>query len=216
MASSGLHTNGYSLARKILFDELKLKPRSDLPELRNTIGAELLKVHISYGGLVQALLKRFNPRRAGNRQSQSVKAFAHITGGGFVDNIPRVLPQNCDVVIRLGAWDVPPIFKFLERKGGVPEAELYQVFNMGIGMVAVVSETQAGRVLKFIRAHGHKAWVIGTVTKVPAEPGSWRSARKLLCGQSGFDGRGDFRRIGFHFGVEPRENLAVSDRRGIW
>jgi phosphoribosylformylglycinamidine cyclo-ligase len=165
IASSGLHTNGYSLARRILFDQLKLTPGSYLPELRNTIGAELLKVHISYGGLVRALLKRFNPPRAAHRKSQVVKAFAHITGGGFVDNIPRVLPRNCDVVIRKGTWNVPPIFRLLERSGGVPEAELYQVFNMGIGMVAVVADPQAGEVLKFIRAHGHKAWAIGRVTK---------------------------------------------------
>jgi phosphoribosylformylglycinamidine cyclo-ligase len=165
IASSGLHTNGYSLARRILFDQLKLTPGSYLPELRNTIGAELLKVHISYGGLVRALLKRFNPPRVANRKSQVVKAFAHITGGGFVDNIPRVLPQNCDVVIRKGTWDVPPIFRLLERSGGVPEAELYQVFNMGIGMVVVVADPQAGEVLKFIQAHGHKAWAIGKVTK---------------------------------------------------
>jgi phosphoribosylformylglycinamidine cyclo-ligase len=142
-----------------------LKPGSYLPELRNTVGAELLKVHVSYGGLVRALLKRFNPPRAAHPKSRVVKAFAHITGGGFVDNIPRVLPHDCDVVIDKGSWVVPPIFRLLERSGGVPDAELYQVFNMGIGMVAVVAEPQAGDVLKYIRAHGHKAWSIGKVAR---------------------------------------------------
>jgi phosphoribosylformylglycinamidine cyclo-ligase len=173
IASSGLHTNGYSLARKIFFERLKLKPTSRVPGLKNTIGAELLKVHVSYGPLVQALLKRFNgralspkaPRRAGDSAPNPVKAFAHITGGGFVDNIPRVLPKNCDVVIRKGSWNVPPIFRLIAKRGGVPDAELYQVFNMGIGMVAIVSADQADAVLKFIRAQKHKAWLIGEVVK---------------------------------------------------
>jgi phosphoribosylformylglycinamidine cyclo-ligase len=173
IASSGLHTNGYSLARKIFFEQLKLKPKSRVPELKNTIGAELLKVHVSYGPLVQKLLKQFNgralspkaPRRAGDSAPYPVKAFAHITGGGFVDNIPRVLPKTCDVVIRKGSWDMLPIFKMIEAKSGVPDAELYQVFNMGIGMVSIVAADKADAVLKFIRAQKHQAWLIGEVVK---------------------------------------------------
>jgi phosphoribosylformylglycinamidine cyclo-ligase len=173
IASSGLHTNGYSLGRKIFFEQLELKPKSYVAELKNTIGAELLKVHVSYGPLVQKLLKKFNgralspkaPRRAGDSAPNPIKAFAHITGGGFVDNIPRVLPKNCDVVIRKGSWDMLPIFKMIEAKSGVPDTELYQVFNMGIGMVSIVAADKADAVLKFIRAQKHKAWLIGEVVK---------------------------------------------------
>ena len=95
----------------------------------------------------------------------AVKALAHITGGGFVDNIPRVLPKSLDVVIRKGSWDMLPIFQIIEQKSGVPDEELYQVFNMGIGMVAIVAADKADAVLKFIRAQKHKAWVIGEVVK---------------------------------------------------
>jgi phosphoribosylformylglycinamidine cyclo-ligase len=178
IASSGLHTNGYSLARKIFFEQLKLKPKSRVPGLKNTIGAELLKVHISYGPLVQKLVAKFNvgqasslspssKRKVRDRQDAcpTVKAFAHITGGGFVDNIPRVLPKKCDVAIRKGSWDMLPIFKMIEAKGGVPDAELYQVFNMGIGMVSIVAADKVDAVLKFIRAQKHKAWIIGEVVK---------------------------------------------------
>jgi len=170
IASSGLHTNGYSLARKIFFEKLKLRPGSRVAELGNTIGDELLKVHVSYGPLVQELLKRFNPGSQDSRLKTQdsglpVRAFAHITGGGFVDNIPRVLPGNCDVVIRKGSWEMLPIFQLIGAKGGVPEDELYQVFNMGIGMIAIVSEDRADAVLKFIRAQKHRAWRVGEVVK---------------------------------------------------
>jgi phosphoribosylformylglycinamidine cyclo-ligase len=161
--SSGLHTNGYSLARKIFFEQLGLDYKSRVPELKNSIGNELLKVHVSYGPLVQKLLKRFNSKQL------PIKAFAHITGGGFVDNIPRVLPKACDAVIRKGSWDMLPIFKMLETKGGVPDEELYQVFNMGIGMVSIVSAEKVNDVLKFIRAQKHDAWVIGEITKGKGE-----------------------------------------------
>ena len=169
IASSGLHTNGYSLARKIFFEQMKLKPKSRVPELKNTIGDELLKVHISYGPLVQKLLKKFNIQHSTFNTQLPVKAFAHITGGGFVDNIPRVLPKNCDVVIRKGSWDLLPIFKMIETRSGVPDAELYQVFNMGIGMVAIVSADKGDAILKFIRAQSHKAWLIGEVVKGKGE-----------------------------------------------
>jgi phosphoribosylformylglycinamidine cyclo-ligase len=173
IASSGLHTNGYSLARKIFFEQLKLKPTSRVPGLKGVIGAELLKVHVSYGPLVQTLLKKFNNVAQTSRlHSKSrrdacatIKAFAHITGGGFVDNIPRVLPKTCDVIIRKGTWDVLPIFNIIAEKGGVPEGELYQVFNMGIGMVAIVSADKADAILKFIRAQKHQAWLIGNVVE---------------------------------------------------
>jgi phosphoribosylformylglycinamidine cyclo-ligase len=161
--SSGLHTNGYSLGRKIFFEQLKLKPSSRVAGMSGTIGQELLKEHISYGPLVQKLLKRFNT------SSFPVKAFAHITGGGFVDNIPRVLPKSLDVVIKKGSWDMLPIFQIIAEKSGVPDDELYQVFNMGIGMVAIVSAEKAGAVLKFIRAQKHDAWLIGEVVKGKGE-----------------------------------------------
>ncbi len=159
--ASGLHTNGYSLARKIFFETLKLKPKSKVAELGNTIGDELLKVHVTYGPLVQKLVKKFN--KVG--QADTVKSFAHITGGGFVDNLPRVLPAKLDAVVRKGTWDMLPIFRMIQAKGGVDEAELYQVFNMGIGMVAIVSADQANAALKFIRGEKHDAWFIGEITQ---------------------------------------------------
>jgi phosphoribosylformylglycinamidine cyclo-ligase len=161
IASSGLHTNGYSLARKIFFEDLGLKPSTKLKEIGNRIGDELLKVHVSYGPLVQKLIKRFNP----DGKSRSVKGLAHITGGGFIDNIPRVLPKNCDVVIRKGSWEMLSIFKLIEQKSGVPEFELYQVFNMGIGMTVICAREKAAGIQKLIEANGHRAWVIGQVIK---------------------------------------------------
>jgi phosphoribosylformylglycinamidine cyclo-ligase len=157
--SSGLHTNGYSLGRKIFFEQLGYKTTDKVPGLKKSIGEELLKEHISYGPLVQKLLKKFNGK------SDLVRAFAHITGGGFVDNIPRVLPKSLDVVIKKGSWDMLPIFQIIETKSGVPDDELYQVFNMGIGMVSIISADKAKAVLKFINAQKHKAWIIGEVVK---------------------------------------------------
>jgi phosphoribosylformylglycinamidine cyclo-ligase len=180
LASSGLHTNGYSLARKIFFERMRLKPSSYVPELRNTIGHELLKVHVSYGPLIQKLLRKFNAgqasRLSGKRAAKptpksrrnaglTIKALAHITGGGFVDNIPRVLPGNCDVLIRKGTWKMPPIFRLIEARGGVAEVELYQVFNMGIGMVMLVAADKADAIIASSRAEGHPVWLIGQVSK---------------------------------------------------
>ena len=157
--SSGLHTNGYSLGRKIFFEQLKLKPSSRIPGTKLTLGAELLRVHVSYGPLVQKLLKKFNGK------TDLVRAFAHITGGGFVDNIPRVLPKTLDCVIKKGSWEMLPIFKIIAEQSGVPDEELYQVFNMGIGMVSIVAADKADAVLKFIKSQKHNAWIIGEVVK---------------------------------------------------
>jgi phosphoribosylformylglycinamidine cyclo-ligase len=188
LASSGLHTNGYSLARKIFFQQMRLKPASRVAELGHTIGDELLKVHVSYGPLIQELLRRFNrsleapsgesadqpsikPRRSfpAGAGSRVIKGLAHITGGGFVDNIPRILPEHCDVIIRKGSWEMLPIFQIIRAQSGVPEAELYQVFNMGIGMVIIVQADQSRAALKFIQAQNQKAWIIGEVVKGKGE-----------------------------------------------
>ena len=160
IASSGLHTNGYSLARKILFEKMKLKPSSKLPGLGIKVSDELLKVHVSYGPVVQKLLKKFNK---GSRRTWGIKGLAHITGGGFIDNIPRVLPENCSAVILRDTWEVLPIFDLLKAKGKVAESEMHQVFNMGIGMVAFVREKDSKSTLRMIRANKLKAWDIGFV-----------------------------------------------------
>jgi phosphoribosylformylglycinamidine cyclo-ligase len=162
IASSGLHTNGYSLARQILFEQLRLDPKTKIAEIgRRTIGDELLQVHVSYGPLVQALLKKYNRSGA----ERIIKGIAHITGGGFVDNLPRVLPGKCDVIIRKGAWPILPIFKYLQEKGNVPEGEMYQVFNMGIGLTIVVPVAKTKAVLNSVQTSGFKSWVIGEVVK---------------------------------------------------
>jgi phosphoribosylformylglycinamidine cyclo-ligase len=169
IASSGLHTNGYSLGRKIFLEQLKYKLTSRIPGLKGTLGEELLKVHVSYGPLVQKLIKRFNAKSKTANAKPPVKAFAHITGGGFVDNIPRVLPNDCDVVIRKGSWEMLPIFQIIAERSGVPDEELYQVFNMGIGMVTIVATDKIDEVLAFIHAQKHDAWLIGEVTKGKGE-----------------------------------------------
>lgn len=161
MASSGLHTNGYSLARKVFFDTLKLKPLSRVPELGGSVGDELLKVHVSYGPVVQALLKSYNK----SARARVIKGLAHLTGGGFIDNIPRVLPKNCGVTIERGSWPVLPVFDLIEKHGKVDNTEMHQVFNMGIGMTAIVSGSRADSVLRSIRRRGHDAWIVGEVTK---------------------------------------------------
>ncbi|MCS7089981.1 MAG: phosphoribosylformylglycinamidine cyclo-ligase [Verrucomicrobiota bacterium] len=169
IASNGLHTNGYSLARHVLFDQLKLKPESHMDELGTTVGEELLKIHISYGPLIQKLLRKFQPLpkgSAGRRYRKGpIRAFAHITGGGFLDNIPRVLPAHCDAIIRKGTWEIPPIFRILADCGRIPESEMFHVFNMGVGMVAIVDAQVADAVLRFTLQHGHSAWLIGEVVR---------------------------------------------------
>ncbi|MGC8744489.1 MAG: phosphoribosylformylglycinamidine cyclo-ligase [Verrucomicrobiia bacterium] len=156
--SSGLHTNGYSLARKIFFDEMKLKPESKIPEFSGTVADELMKIHISYLSVIRKLIEKFN------KETVKVKAFAHITGGGFIDNIPRVLPKNCNALIKKGTWDVLPVFQVLQKYGKIEDAEMYQVFNMGIGMTSVISKDIADAALKLIKTK-FKAWIIGEVTK---------------------------------------------------
>jgi phosphoribosylformylglycinamidine cyclo-ligase len=140
LASNGLHTNGYSLARKILFETMGLKIGSCLPGSAVTVGEELLRVHKNY----QPLLARV--------PSGVIKGLAHITGGGLIDNLPRILPNNCDAVIDTKSWRVPRIFQTLRQKGNVDAREMYQVFNMGIGMVAIVSEREAKRTISKLKA----------------------------------------------------------------
>ena len=139
LGSNGLHTNGYSLARKILLETMGLKIGSYLPGWNITVGEELLRLHKNY----QPLLARV--------PSGVIKGLAHITGGGLIDNLPRILPNNCNAVIDTKSWRVPRIFQTLQQKGNVDAEEMYQVFNMGIGMVAIVSEHDAKRTMSILR-----------------------------------------------------------------
>ena len=139
LGSNGLHTNGYSLARKILLETMGLKIGSYLPGWNITVGEELLRLHKNY----QPLLARV--------PSGVIKGLAHITGGGLIDNLPRILPNNCNAVIDTKSWRVPRIFQTLQQKGNVDAEEMYQVFNMGIGMVVIVSEHDAKRTMSILR-----------------------------------------------------------------
>lgn len=150
LASDGLHTNGFSLARRVLFDDMGLKSSSRLPELRLTLGEELLRVHKNYQPTISAL------------PAGMVHAAAHITGGGLVDNLPRVLPKDCQANIRRDSWRVPAIFQIIQRGGSVNPAEMYQVFNMGIGMVLIVPKKHQAEVVR--QAHGR---LIGEIVEGP-------------------------------------------------
>ncbi|HYY14844.1 MAG TPA: phosphoribosylformylglycinamidine cyclo-ligase [Chthoniobacterales bacterium] len=140
LASNGLHTNGYSLARTILFEKMFLQPSSKFDRLRSTVGGELLRVHKNY----QPLLAKVPGRL--------IKGLAHVTGGGLIDNVPRILPDDCDAIIETKSWRVPRIFKILQENGNVERTEMYQVFNMGIGMVAIIAARDAKRVMSILHA----------------------------------------------------------------
>lgn len=148
-SSTGLHTNGYTLARKIVFDLLKLKPDSYINELGKTIAEALLAVHRSY----YPVLKPFIDKRI-------IKGLAHITGGGIPGNLKRIIPGGMSAIVKKTSWEVPPLFNFLQQEGQVDEDEMYRTFNMGIGMIAVVNKLEANTILEQTDAH-----VIGTIIK---------------------------------------------------
>lgn len=158
IASSGLHSNGYSLARKVLLEDAKLKLNQRVDELGCTLGEELLRPTLIYARAIQALLKYYKVKAG-------VKAIAHITGGGIVENLPRVLPKNCSARISKSAWPVPPIFGLIRRLGKVDEAEMYRVFNMGIGMALVVPPTYAQSVVRQLARRKHRAYIIGRIKR---------------------------------------------------
>lgn len=155
LASSGLHSNGFSLVRKIIFEDLGLSVDDSVEELGCTIGEELIKPTRIYVRSVLGVLNRF-----------AVHSLVHNTGGGFIDNIPRVLPNGCRAVIEKDSWKKPPIFPFLREKGAIPEAEMYRTFNMGIGMMAVVKDTDADSVMQHFKAMGEEAFLIGEILAV--------------------------------------------------
>ena len=155
LPSNGLHTNGYSLARRIVFDTLGLDVDSVPEGLDGPVGEVLLRTHRSYLSLVSPLLAE-----AGG----GVKAMAHVTGGGLTDNLPRVLPPGAAAVLDRGAWAPPPVFTFLQRHGGLSDAEAFRTFNMGIGLVVVCSPGERDGLLAWFRQRGEPAAVIGRVT----------------------------------------------------
>jgi phosphoribosylformylglycinamidine cyclo-ligase len=147
LPSNGLHTNGYTLARKVLLQKMRLDLLKKVDGLAKPLGEELLRVHKNY----QPLIESIAPGR--------VKGAAHITGGGLIDNLPRILPGSCDALVSASSWKVPAIFRLIQRGGNILPEEMYQVFNMGIGMVLVVSKLHASEVLSQT-----KGKVIGQIT----------------------------------------------------
>ncbi|TET78783.1 MAG: phosphoribosylformylglycinamidine cyclo-ligase [Candidatus Cloacimonadota bacterium] len=152
LESNGLHTNGFSLVRKILFSKLKLTVEDYVPEIKNYVGEELLRVHRSYFPLLSPL-----------RERGIIKGYAHITGGGFYDNIPRILPHNCSCIIDTSTWEKPPIFDFLKEQGDIPISEMYRTFNMGIGMVLIVDAENKEELENYLISKKEEFYEIGQV-----------------------------------------------------
>jgi phosphoribosylformylglycinamidine cyclo-ligase len=154
LASSGLHSNGFSLARKALLEKGRFQITDWVDELDKPIGMELLEPTKIYVKPLLNLFKRFN-----------IKGLVHITGGGFYDNIPRVVPRSCRCVIHQGTWPVLPIFHVIQKTGNIDEREMYRVFNMGIGMILIVSEKECQDVMDYLTLLNEKAYRIGTIEK---------------------------------------------------
>ena len=152
LAASGLHTNGYTLARKIVFDVMGLGVGDALPGTGRSVGDELLAVHRSYLNVLRG------PLDAG-----IVRGLAHVTGGGIPGNLPRVLPHGLGAEVAYDAWEVPPVFRTLQDAGAVSRHEMDRVFNMGVGMIVVVDPSEASGVVDAAAGHGIEAWTIGSV-----------------------------------------------------
>ncbi|HLO65508.1 MAG TPA: phosphoribosylformylglycinamidine cyclo-ligase [Holophaga sp.] len=150
LPSTGLHTNGYSLARKVCFELAGLKPGDELPGTGRTVAQALLAVHRSYLEPVLPLVK-----------AHMLLGMAHITGGGLTDNLPRVLPGHLDAAILTGSWQVPPLFQFIIDKAGLPVDDARRSFNLGVGMVLIASRQNAPAVLKDLAAAGERPWILG-------------------------------------------------------
>jgi len=154
LSSNGLHTNGYSLARKLLFEVARYSPETYVNEIKNKVGNELMRTHRSYWPILRKLI-----------DGQCVSALAHITGGGITENLPRVLPRGTAAAIELGSWPVPPIFEHLQQLGNVPQDEMLRTFNMGMGMLLVVPAEKFKKAQTVLERVGEKAYTIGRIVK---------------------------------------------------
>src|SRR5262245_40704647 len=163
LASSGLHSNGYSLVRKIVFERAGLRVTDPVPALGRTVGEELLEPTRIYVRALKDVLRHYPVKR------RVVRGLAHITGEGLGGNVPRVLPKGCRVFLKKGSWPVPPVFGWLQGLGGVEEKEMYRVFNMGIGFVVIVGSYFAESIVRQLEENRVPAWVIGEVRE--GEPG---------------------------------------------
>ena len=152
VASSGLHSNGYSLARRVFFDQLKMSVHDYVEEFGRTLGEELLRPTRIYTKAVKNLIRDF-----------PVSGIAHITGGGFIDNLPRVFPKRCKAVIDISSWTPPAVFQYLHKAGKIPFRDMMRTFNNGIGMVMVVSPENVDEVLSRLEAFGETAYLIGRI-----------------------------------------------------
>lgn len=154
LPSNGLHTNGYSLARKLLFEVAGYSPDKYVNELKNKVGNELLRPHKSYWPVVRRLL-----------DGDCLSAMAHITGGGITENLPRVLPKGTGALVEINSWPIPPLFHHLQKLGNVPQEEMLRTFNMGIGMVLVVPSKKFKKAQTVIDRAGEKCYTIGRILK---------------------------------------------------
>jgi phosphoribosylformylglycinamidine cyclo-ligase len=154
LPSNGLHTNGYSLARKLLFDVAGYTPDTFVSEIKNKVGNELMRPHKSYWPIIRKMIA-----------GECVAALAHITGGGITENLPRVLPRGTAAVIERGTWPVPPIFEHLQRLGNVPMDEMLRTFNMGIGMLLVVPAKKFKKAETLLDRAGEKFYSVGRIVK---------------------------------------------------
>ncbi|MFT9497797.1 phosphoribosylformylglycinamidine cyclo-ligase [Anaerosolibacter sp.] len=163
LPSSGIHSNGYSMVRKLFFDGLEMSTETFIDELNSTLGEILLKPTRIYVDVCTSLLEK-----------HEIKGMVHITGGGFYENIPRILPQGMGVKIELGSWKVLPIFQLIQKYGQVAEEEMFATFNMGIGMILAVNQETASKVMADLENQGEEAYIIGSV--VADQPGVtlWR------------------------------------------
>ena len=154
LPSNGLHTNGYSLARKLLFEVAHYSPETYVNEVKNKVGNELMRTHKSYWPALRKLI-----------DAQCVSALAHITGGGITENLPRVMPRGTAAAIELGTWPVLPIFEHLQQLGNVPQDEMLRTFNMGLGMLLVVPSAKFKKAQSVLERVGEKAYTIGRIVK---------------------------------------------------
>ena len=154
LASNGLHTNGYSLARKLLFEVAHYSPETYVNEIKNKVGNELMRTHRSYWPVLRKLI-----------DAQCVVAMAHITGGGITENLPRMLPKGTAAVIELGSWPVLPIFEHLQQLGNVSQEEMLRTFNMGMGMLLVIPSAKFKKAQSVLERVGEKYYAIGRIVK---------------------------------------------------